>query len=344
MLNFVGGPRARFIFCMDVRIKLKLGSLHLPKTAALAPMAGVGDRAFREICAEHGACYVVGEMASAKGLSHQSEKTARLLQIGEAERPCGLQLFGDEPDTMARAARMALAYRPDVLDINMGCPAPKIAGGGSGSALLKNLPLAGEIIGAVVQAVDLPVTVKIRKGWDDTTVNAEETARLAEEKGAAAIVVHGRTRAQMYTPPVDLDSIARVKRAVSIPVIGNGDVTSVEKAVEMYEATGCDLVMIGRGALGAPWLFRQIDAYFQRGVRLPEPEPEEKMAVLLRHIRLACGYKGERRAMREARTHAAHYFRGWRCAAELRRRSGKLEAYEDLEALARFALEQTAGG
>lgn len=321
---------------------LKLGKLELPRTAALAPMAGLGDRAFREICVEQGACYVVGEMASAKGLSHRSKKTASLLEIGAAERPCALQLFGGEPETMAQAARMALEFAPDALDINMGCPAPKIAGGGSGSALLRNLPLAGEVVAAVAGAVELPVTVKIRKGWDEQSVNAVEAAVLAQEKGAAAIAVHGRTRAQMYAPPVDLEIIRRVKQAVDIPVVGNGDVSSVDRAAEMYEATGCDLVMIGRGALGAPWLFRQLRAYFMRGERLPAPEPEEKMAIMLRHIALACTYKGERRAMREARTHAAHYFRGWRGAAELRRRAGKLEGYDDLEALAKFALDGLA--
>ena len=204
--------------------------------------------------------------------------------------------------------------------------------------------MLAETLGVALPMVQvaLPVTVKLRKGWDETQCNAVEIALLAEKNGAAAVTVHGRTRAQMYAPPVDRRIIAEVKRAVSIPVIGNGDVDSVEAAEAMYGETGCDLVMIGRGALGAPWVFRQIAAYFQRGIRLPDPGPEEKMAILLRHIRLACSYKGEHRAMREARTHAAHYFRGWHGAAELRRRSGRLEHYEDLEALARFALEGLA--
>jgi len=323
---------------------MKLGTIELPKTAALAPMAGVGDRAFRETCVAQGACYAVGEMASSKGLQYGSAKTAELLRISDRERPCGIQLFGDEPDTMAAGGKMAMGYKPDALDINMGCPAPKIAGGGSGSALMKNLPLAGRIVEAVARAVAVPVTVKIRKGWDEGSVNAVEAAVLAERMGAAAVTVHGRTRSQMYAPPVDLDIIRAVKRAVSIPVIGNGDVNSLESAERMYGETGCDLVMIGRGALGAPWLFRQLDAYFQRGERLPEPDPEEKMAIMLAHIRLACGYKGERRGMREARTHAAHYFKGWRGAAELRRRAGRLERYEDLELLARAALEAWSKG
>ena len=321
---------------------MNLGTLTLPKTAALAPMAGLGDRAFREICAEMGACYVVGEMASSKGLTYGSAKTAQLLEIGEAERPCALQLFGDEPLTMAKAARVSLGYAPDALDINMGCPAPKISGSGSGSALMKDLPLAGEIIRAVAEAAGrVPVTVKMRKGWDDGSVNAVQAALLARKSGAAAVTVHGRTRVQIYAPPVDLSIIARVKQALDIPVIGNGDVCSVQDAERMYQVTGCDLVMVGRGALGAPWLFRQIDAYFRKGRRLPDPEPEERMAVMLRHIERACGYKGEHRAMREARAHAGHYFKGWPGAAELRRRAGKLETFDDLEALARFALDKS---
>lgn len=318
---------------------MKLGNLEIKKTAALAPMAGVADRAFREICAEFGACYVVGEMASSKGMSHNSKKTAELLAVSDMERPAAVQLFGDEPETMANAAKMALAHKPDVIDINMGCPAPKIAGGGSGAALMKNLPLAGEIIRAVVSAAgDLPVTVKIRKGWDENSINAVEAAILAEQCGAAAVTVHGRTRSQMYAPPVDLDIIEQVKRAVSIPIIGNGDIDSAEKAAEMYKKTGCDLVMTGRGALGRPWLFGQIDAYLTRGERMPEPELDEKMAVMLRHIALACGYKGERTAMREARKHVAWYLKGIRGAADFRRKAGLLERYEQLEELAREVL------
>ncbi len=321
---------------------MQIGNLKIPKAAALAPMAGVADRAFREICAQWGAVYVVGEMVSAKGLSYQSEKSAQLLELGDQPHLCpqGIQLFGDEPETMAQAAKTALGYRPHIIDINMGCPAPKIAGGGSGSALMKNLPLAGEIIAAVVEAAgNVPVTVKFRKGWDETMVNVVEAAQLAQRMGAAAVTVHGRTRKQMYAPPVDLDSIRAVKQAVSIPVIGNGDVDSPQSAMEMYTHTGVDLVMVGRGALGAPWVFRQIAAWMEQGILLPDPKPEEKMQVLLQHIRLSCSYKGEHRAMREARTHAAHYFKGWHGAAELRRRSGKLETYTDLEALVDYAFK-----
>lgn len=328
---------------MDVET-VKLGDVTLPGTSALAPMAGVADHAFREICVEMGACYVVGEMASAKGLGFGSRKTAELLGVSEKERPMAVQLFGSEPETMAAAAARAAEFQPDAIDINMGCPAPKIAGNGGGSALMRNLPLAGEIVGSVVKSTSLPVTVKLRKGWDEETVNAVEAALLFERKGAAALCVHGRTRRQMYAPPVDFGIIRAVKEAVSIPVIGNGDVDSVESAVKMYEETGCDLVMIGRGALGNPWVFARIDAWLRRGVRLKDPEPEERMAVMLRHIRLACEYKGERRAMREARKHAAWYLKGWRGAAGLRRRAGELCRYEDLEALARDALETQRRG
>jgi len=221
----------------------------------------------------------------------------------------------------------------------MGCPAPKVTAGGGGCALMKNLPLAGEIVRAAVNASGIPVTVKIRKGWDDDSANAVEAAVIAEENGAAAVTVHGRTRQQMYAPPVDLGIIAAVKKAVSIPVIGNGDITDIKSAVTMYEKTGCDLVMIGRGALGSPWIFRQLKAYFTRGVVLPEPEPDEKIRIMLKHVRLACIYKGERTAMREARKHAAWYFKGLRGAAALRRRAGSLEYFEQLEDLAKLSLK-----
>jgi nifR3 family TIM-barrel protein len=301
-------------------------------------MAGVADRAFREICREFGACYVVGEMASSKGMKYGSKKSAELISITESQRPMAAQNFGDEPDTLAEAAIRSAVEHPDAIDINMGCPAPKIAGGGSGAALMRRPELAGEIIRAVAGAVDIPVTVKIRKGWDDSTVNAVEIAKIAEQSGAAAITVHGRTRQQMYSPPVDLDIIAAVKRAVSIPVIGNGDIVDAASAARMYEETGCDLVMIGRGALGSPWVFRQIEAYLERGEVIPDPTPEERMAVMLKQIRLACAYKGERAAMREARKHAAWYLKGWHGAAALRRQAGSLETYEDLVRLAALTL------
>ncbi|EOS55315.1 MULTISPECIES: tRNA dihydrouridine synthase DusB [unclassified Anaerotruncus] len=313
---------------------MKIGSLELKRTAALAPMAGVADSAFRQICKEFGACYLVGEMASAKGMHYSDKKTARLLTVREQERPIAVQLFGDEPEILAEAARKALAFQPDVIDINMGCPAPKVAGNGGGSALMKNPALAARITEAVVRAVDLPVTVKFRKGWDDQSVNAVEFARAIEQSGAAAVTVHGRTRQQYYAPPVDLDIIAAVKQAVSIPVIGNGDCIDLPSVMKMYEYTKCDLVMIGRGALGSPWIFRQVDRYLTDGTVLPDPSLPERMQVMLRHIKLICENKGESGGMREARKHAAWYMKGMRGAPAFRKQSGELCTYADAEKLA----------
>ena len=320
---------------------IQIGGVSIKRTAALAPMAGVADRAFREICRRFGACYAVGEMVSSKGLTYQSKKSAELLVTSGEERPVAVQLFGDDPLTMARAAELALSYQPDIIDINMGCPAPKIAGNGGGSALMKRPQLAGEIIRAVAAAVDVPVTVKFRKGWDDETVNAVEFAKIAEQSGAAALTVHGRTRKQMYAPPVDLEIIAAVKRAVtSIPVIANGDVTDLASCLAMYERTGADLVMIGRGALGNPWVFREIDAYFSGAPLPPSPTLEEKLGVMREQIALACAYKTERVAMHEARKHAAWYLTGVRGAASFRRQAGTLCTLADLDALIEQVLER----
>ena len=311
---------------------LKIGNVAVTGHAALAPMAGVADRAFRTLCKEFGAAYLVGEMASAKGICMEDRKSQELLTVTEEERPMAIQLFGCEPRIMAQAARVAACFGPDVIDINMGCPTPKIVSGGNGSALLKKPALAAEIVGAVVRAVPLPVTVKIRAGWDDASLNAVEIARAAEAAGAAALAVHGRTRAQMYAPPVDLNVIAAVKRAVKIPVIGNGDIFSPQDAKAMYERTGCDLVMVGRGALGAPWIFSQIESdLFSGGYECPSVA--ERMAVLLRHIRLLCNLKGEFAGMREARKHAAWYMKGLPGAASLRSEAGRLAAFSDLERL-----------
>ena len=311
---------------------MKIGDLEIHGHAALAPMAGVADRALRELCVSYGAAYVIGEMASSKGISMHDRKSAALLSISQAERPAGVQLFGDDPLTMAKAAEMAMAYAPDFLDINMGCPAPKVAG--NGGALMKKPQLAAEIVRACVRAVPVPVTVKMRIGWDDTALNAPELAKMCADAGAAAITVHGRTRVQMYAPPVRLDEIRKVKQAVDIPVIGNGDVTDGESAKRMLDETGCDFLMVGRGALGRPWVFSRIAAYLERGEVLPEPPLDERMRVMLAHIRTLCAYKGDYIGMREARKHAAWYIRGIRGAASFRNRVGALSSVAELEALA----------
>ena len=313
---------------------MKIKNLNIDGYAALAPMAGVADRAFRELCKGYGAAYVITEMVSSKGLTMQDKKSKELLLISDIEHPAGAQIFGDTPETMALAAKKALEFDPDFIDINMGCPAPKIAGNGAGSALMKNPKLAGEIVKAVREVVDLPLSVKMRIGWDENSINCVELAKICEANGADAITVHGRNKVQMYSPPVDLKPIAEVKKAVNIPVIGNGDIVDGKSAETMLNETGCDFLMVGRGALGAPWVFSAINAYLKKGEILPEPDIGEKMEVMLRHIRTLCEYKGEYVGMREARKHAAWYIKGMRGAAEFRREIGGLEHIEQLEDIA----------
>lgn len=319
-----------------------LGNLEIKEKAALAPLAGVADRAFRELCRGYGAAYTVCEMASAKGISLGDKKSAELLSITETERPAGSQIFGNSPETMAIAAKKALEFNPDFIDINMGCPAPKVASSGGGALLMKNPVFAADIVKAVVEASTVPVTVKMRSGWDDNNINAVELAKRCEDAGASAITVHGRTKVQMYAPPVNTDIIKQVKDAVKIPVIGNGDVIDGPSAARLMEETGCDMVMIGRGALGRPWVFSQINAYLEHEVLLPEPTVTEKMLVMLKHIEKLCEYKGERVGIREARKHAAWYTKGLHGAANYRARIGLINSVEELRQIALELIEQSS--
>lgn len=312
---------------------LQIGNVTIEQTASLAPMASVADRTFRALCREYGAAMVTGEMASAKGLMYSDRKTAELLEVTAEERPMAVQLFGDDPLFMAQAAEKALHYRPDFIDINMGCPVPKVVSNNSGSALMKDPVLAGKILREVANAVPIPVTVKIRAGWDNESRNAVEMAKILEQSGAAAIAVHGRTRQQMYAPPVDLSIIREVKEAVRVPVIGNGDIETPEDAKAMYEATGCDLVMVGRGSYGRPWFFEQIRDFLETGSYSPDPTLEEKMTIMHRHIAALCEHKGERMGMRQARHHAAWYLKGLHGAASFRKACGELSVFTDLEIL-----------
>ena len=301
---------------------------------ALAPMAGVTDRAFRELCVNYGACYSVTEMVSSKGLTLNDKKSKELLAITEPERPCGAQIFGNDPLTMAKAAVKTLEFEPQFIDINMGCPAPKVAASGGGALLMKSPELAERIVKEVVNAVNIPITVKMRSGWDDNTINAVELAKRCENAGAKAITVHGRTKIQMYSPPVNINIIREVKQAVKIPVIGNGDIIDGKSAAKMLEETGCDLVMVGRGALGRPWVFKQINAYLEHERILPEPPVIERMLIMLKHIEKLCLYKGERVGIREARKHAAWYTKGLRGAAEYRAKMSSIESFDDLKNIA----------
>ena len=309
---------------------LKIGGVALENNVVLAPMAGVTDLPFRLLCMEQGAGLLCMEMVSAKAIMYNNKNTGMLLQIHPAEYPVSLQLFGSDPDIVSEMAKR-IEERPfSILDINMGCPVPKVVGNGEGSALMKNPALVEAIVGKTVKAVQKPVTVKIRKGFDNGHVNAVEVAKAAESAGAAAVAVHGRTREQFYTGKADWDIIAQVKQAVKIPVIGNGDVTDGESARRLMEETGCDGVMIGRAARGNPWIFREVKSYLETG-RVPgRPAVEEVKEMVLRHAALLLEYKGEYTGIREMRKHVSWYTAGFPHSARLRARINELESLEGL--------------
>lgn len=314
---------------------LQIGNVTLENNLILAPMAGVSDLPFRLLCREQGAGLVCMEMVSAKAILYKNRNTEELLTIDPKEHPVSLQLFGSDPDIISEIAKQ-IEERPfDILDLNMGCPVPKVVNNGDGSALMKNPRLAGEIIEKTARAIKKPLTVKIRKGFDDAHVNAVELAHIAQESGAAAVAVHGRTREQYYAGHADWDIIRQVKEAVSIPVIGNGDIRTPEDVAAMAEQTGCDGYMIARGAEGNPWIFRQILHYFETGEHLPRPDFSEVTEMLLRHAKMQIDCKGDYTGIREIRKHAAWYTAGYRNSSKLRGRINEVENYEQLEALFR---------
>ncbi len=315
---------------------INIGNVSIKKTAVLAPMASVADRAYRLMCKKYGASYLVSEMVSAKGICYSDKKTSALCTVTDEERPMAVQLFGSEPDFMAEAVKIVLQYNPDIIDINMGCPVPKVVNTGAGSALMKDIKLASQITESAVKSAEgTPVTVKIRSGWDSEHINAVEMSKALENSGASAIAVHGRTREQFYSGKADWNIIKQVKESVSIPVIGNGDVTDLDSCIEMYKNTGCDLVMIGRGTYGNPFIFDAIDSYF-KGETYTPPDVSEKMHVMLEHIRLilSMSEKSEELAMHEARKHTAWYMNGYYGSAKFRGRCYQLSSYAEAEALA----------
>lgn len=316
---------------IDANKAWQIGNVTVPGKIILAPMAGVTDLPFRLLCKEKGADLIYTEMVSAKGIYYNSKNTEALLEVRDEERPVALQLFGSDPDIVSSMAKKIEERNFDILDINMGCPVPKVVNNGEGSALLNNIPLAEEIIRKTVKATKKPVTVKFRKGFRDGEEQALDMAKAAEAAGASAVAVHGRTREQYYSGKADWDVIRKVKESVSIPVIGNGDIFSGKDAERMFEETGCDAVMVGRGARGNPWIFPQIKHYLQTGEELPKPDMRELMEMILRHAKMQTEWKGELYGMREMRTHFAWYTSGYPNSASMRRRVNEIESIEDLE-------------
>ena len=312
---------------------LKIGNIEFENNVFLAPMAGVTDKAFRIITKPFGPALMYTEMVSGKGLFYDNKKTAALLEVEDIEKPVATQLFGHEPDVMAEIAHKALEFGAELIDINMGCPAPKITSNGDGSALAKSPELAGRIISAVCRSVNVPVTVKIRKGWDENSVNAVEMAKVAEQNGASAITVHGRTREQFYSGSSDTDIIRAVKKAVSIPVIGNGDITDGKSAKHMLDYTGCDGIMIGRASQGNPWIFTEVLEYLKTGKQPAPPTVEERADTMEHHLELMLKYKGAYRAISESRKHMSWYIKGMTGGARLREIINKASTESEMRAV-----------
>ncbi len=312
---------------------MKIKDLTLSNNLILAPMAGVTDRAFREITKPFGPALMYTEMVSGKGLFYKSRKTAELLEAQPCEKPVAVQIFGHEPEILAEIASKALSGGADMIDINMGCPAPKIVNNGDGCALMKSPKLAGELVSAVRKAVNVPLTVKFRAGYTNDNINAVEFAKIIEANGADAITVHGRTREQFYSGKSDIEIIKKVKEAVKIPVIGNGDITDGKSAEKMLSYTGCDFLMIGRGAQGDPWIFKEISEYLGKGVSPPPPSVNEILSVASSHLDLLVKYKGEHRGVLEGRKHMSWYFKGLKGGSILRTEINRAETKEEMESL-----------
>lgn len=310
-----------------------IGNVELKNNVFMAPMAGVTDKPYRTICMEMGCGLVYSEMVSAKGLFYNSANTEKLMDFESGCGPYAIQLFGSEPEIMAGMAKKIEDMPFDIIDVNMGCPAPKIVKNGDGSALMKNISLAGEIISAMAAAQKKPVTVKFRKGFDEENINAVEFAKAMEKAGAAAVAVHGRTREQYYSGKADWDIIKEVKKAVNIPVIGNGDITSPETAKAMFDYTGCDAIMIGRASEGNPWIFKRITHYINTGELLPEPTNKEKAETVIKHAEMLIDFKGEYIGVREMRRHLAFYTKGMPQASAMRAEINTVMNMNDIEFL-----------